>query len=457
MLPAGSGTGFPYPQGDADSISSAAAGLSQAARLLDEAAGRVSSAATGVGDYWHGPAANAFQEAVDRTRDGMRHLAGYHNEAADALRAYAVALGTAQSAARRAAHDYEDAQQSYNATINRLRSDPPPGAAASRRAREVTDRAATSLNDSLQRATTEAYHAVGDARLAARRCAAKLSQISADLRDTALHKFLDMMGGPGTVFGALGVTFQGKSALMLWNTLRAMDTGDFARLAKLYPKQYGEIVESAVSKYGTGSMEALEAQYRFEESVAEDAFGELSSATTGLNALPAGKLAGALDVLGKVGVVTAVAADVATVFFDGQAKPQDKAVAGLNLAGLGMAAMGNEAVAGVVSELLTVDVATSWVPGVGEVLVAGTAVYMGAEWIQSHWTDIEHWASAVGSGLATGYHAVAHAVDWAGQEIQHGEQAVQAGLDDANNWVVHNIPGAGTAEHVVSDLDPLNW
>lgn len=456
MLASDSCTEFDYPQGDPGAISGAATQLDAAAGVLEGAAGQVSGAASSVSSYWSGPAALAFGDATNRIRDGLHRLADYHREAATALDAYAKVLTAAQTAASQAAGNYSDAQIWYSATVNRLRYDPPTGPDAASQIQHISDGAANDLDRAYQNASRVATHATDDARNAARKCADQLSRLSEEIKDTALHKFLDMMGGPGTVFGALGVAMQGRSAASMWNTLRAMDTGDFAALEKLYPKQYADIIAEAVAKYGPDSMQALKAQYAFEESVAEEAFGGMSDAATGLNAVPAGKLAGALDILGKVGVVTAVAADVAT-FFDSRAKGSDKAVAGINLGGVAMAAMGNEAVGGFVGGLVGVDIAGSWVPVVGEVLVAGTAIYMGSVWIHDHWGEIEHWASDVGHGLATGYHAVVHAVEWTGDELDKGYHVAQQGIESANNWVVHNVPGAGLAEHVASDLDPLNW
>lgn len=440
----GGGPGLPYPQGDPVAISSAAHGLNTAAGTLEAAAGQVSSAAASVEAHWRGPAAADFAGSVSSVRDGLRSLAAHHREAAAALSAYASALHQAQAAARAAASDYTSAEVEYSATMMRLQSEPAQGRGAQGRLDSAVGAAAGRLNSACDRAGVAAANACHDAQAAARVCAARLATVTEDLKATALHKFLDLMGGPGTMLGALGVTLQGNSAMRTWNVMEAINSSDLSALAKMYPKQW-KAVEEAVASGGENSAEALRAKFQFEADVADEAWGDMANAATGLNAVPAGKIATGLDILGKVGVVAAVASDV-LVLADGQSSGTDKAMAGVNLAGLGLAATGTsvgEAALGVVG----IDAVAAPIPVVGEVLVAGTALYFGAEWTVQHWARIKQWGADVGHGLLAGYHALGRADAWVNHQVDAGlswaGHEVSSGVDAAGHSVASGIGTAG--------------
>jgi uncharacterized protein YukE len=321
MIVSDGGTDFPYPQGDPGTISSAAQGLSTASSELTTAAGQVSSAAGAVAGSWSGLAEQAFQGCVSSVRAGLTRLASHHSDAAAALTTYAAALTKAQAAANKAAGDYSKAETDYSTTMRNLEYNPPTGKNAASELNTAETNANTSLNTAYNNANTACSNACNDAKTAAQVCAAKLSEISGDAEDTALHKFLDLMGGPGTMMGALGVTMQVKSGLATFNLIKAMNTGDYKALAEVDAKGWQE-VEAVAAKYGADSPEALKAQLAYESEVADKAFGDMADAASGLNAVPSGGLAAAFDVLGKIGVVAGVASDV-LIFADKQSSGAD--------------------------------------------------------------------------------------------------------------------------------------
>ena len=436
----GGGSGFEFPQGDPGAIDAGAGALQTAATQLSGAAGQVSSAASAVGGSWVGPASVAFQDAVTSIRGGLDALAGHHREAGDALTAYASALRDAQAAATRASQSYGQAQQHYQTTLSNLTANPPTGAGASTALSQAEGRAADSLNSAYTSASTASAHACTDATHAAQVCAAKLSQVAADVKDTALHKFLDLMGGPGSVLGALGVTMQVKSGLTTWNLLRAAGSGDWAALGRENPKAYQTLLD-VVAKYTANSPEATKALVQFEDTVLTGSFGDMVDAAVPVSRVPSG-MAGAVDVLGKLGFVASVGADVLTLA-DGQSTGMQKTMSVVNLGGVAMAAGGItvDAAAGttVLTALGATDAVALGVPVVGEVVIAGTAVYFAYDWASSHWTQITNWADDAGHGLSTAYHAV---VGFGDGVVDGGEHLVSAGLHEAGS--------------LLSDLNPFS-
>jgi hypothetical protein len=399
----GSGVDLGYPQGDPGGITAAAGRLDSVAGRLSSGAGQVGNAAASAGGDWTGPASLAFEAGAGSVRSGLNGLAGHITDAATALSTYAQALTEAQKAASLAATAYNQAEAKCTDTLRQLEYNPPKGSGATAIASRIESGAISSLQSSYTTNSIAATSACTDARNAARSCAAKLSAIAEDIKATALHKFLDLMGGPATVFGVLGLESQVGSGARLWNLMQAMNKGDWETLAKVDPKAYASVLEAA-EKYGPDSMQALVAQLRYEETIGGDAFGEFEAAAVPAASIPAGRLAASLDVLGKMGLVLAVVGDVGT-FVDGQASGMDKGMAGANLAGTVAVGADMAADAAVNAGIISVNAIGDEIPVAGEVIIAATAVYFAQEWVRTHWGDITHWGDDVGhfaGTLATG-------------------------------------------------------
>lgn len=466
ILDGGGGSSFSYPQGDPGGIDSAANALSEAASRFSGAAGQLRAQGSAVLESWSGFAANEFSMCVSSVSSGLDSLGGHHQDAADALRTYATALREAQAAATQAATGYGQAVDHFNTTMTGLSAKPPSGPGAGSQVLLAEINANDQLNAAYGTAASGANHACSDATHAAQACAAKLSQIATDMEETALHKFLALMGGPGTAFGLLGVESQTQTALKLTKVVSALRAGNWSYLKTLDPKAYDEL-EAVAGKYGENSSEALRAKLAYQEKVGDDAVEDVAKATTGLGEVPKG-LAGAFDIVGKVGVGLNVITDVGTVA-DSQSTPSDRVMAGANLVGLGLAAtktgVGKAALnllTDAAPDLITMDSVGAWVPGVGEVLVAGTTLYFAGEFIYQNWGTISHWADDVGNFASQTFES----------EVQGDEQLVKDGLNTAGTLIhdggqvvsgavhegEHIVSGAvKTGEHLASDLDPLNW
>jgi uncharacterized protein YukE len=428
LILGGGGTGFPYPPGDPGAISGAAGALSDASSQLSTAAGQVSSAASAVQAYWDGPAYQAFVSGVGSIRQGLDTLAGYHADSAQALTVYAAALTKAQSDATNAATGYQSAESDYSDSINRLQSNPPTGHNATTLIADQEGTALNTLGRAFSSANTVATNACDDAKRAAAVCAAKLSELAGEIQDTALHKFLDLMGGPGTVLGTLGIEEQTRSAWQTYEIIKAMNTGDYQAL-KAYDPQGWADVEKVAHEFGPQSMQALRAEMEFEEKVGQEVFGDMADAAISLDKV-AGGFKGAVDVLGKLGLLASVASDV-MIFADGQSSGGDKVAAGVNLAGVGMTALGSDLGTAALRALM-IGALPDAIPVVGEILIAGTALYFGTEWVTQHWGEIEQWGSDVGHDLASAYHWVGNGLEsagnWAAGEVMSGVDSLGSAL-----------------------------
>jgi len=445
MRPDGGGPGFAFPQGDPGAIDAGAGALQSAAGTLSSAASQVSSAASVVGVSWIGLAASAFQDAVTSVRGGLDGLAGHHRDAASALTAYASVLRDAQAAATLAGQDYDRAQQQYQSNIANLTSNPPTGPGAASTVSQAEGRAADTLNGAYTSAAAACAHACGDATHAAQVCASKLSQITDDIKATALHKFLDLMAGPGAVLGLLGVESQMQSGLKMWTVLSDMSEGNWSALEKVDPAGYQKVLDAA-AQYGSDSSQALAAQLEYEADIADSTFGDMAQAATGIGKIPTG-FSGALDVLGKFGLVLGVVSDVG-MLADGQSSGLDKGMAAVNLGGIGMAAAGTE-LGGAALGLLGVDAVAAAIPVAGEVIIAGTAIFFAAEWVHGHWGDITNWADDTGHFFAGAYQGASHFVT---STVSSGEHLVSAGLHEAGSLA---NGAAHEGKKLLSDLNPF--
>lgn len=447
MLVGAGGGGFEVPQGDPGTLHASAGRLRSIGGTLRQAAGSVRSQASAVTGSWSGPAASSFDTGAGGVVSGLHEMAGHHDDAAGAIEAYAAALSDAQHRANQAILGYQRAVDGYQATMGQLAAAPATAAARAAQA-AAEDRAGADLQAAYTAASTACAHAVSDANHAATACANRLSELASGAKDTALHRFLDLLGGPGTALGALGVLTQVRSADKMWGLLRDMGTGNWESLAKADPAEYQKVLDVA-SQYGADSPEALAAQLRYEAQVADEAWGAVVSAAVPANAVPSGAMAGTLDVLGKVGLVTAVVGDVGTLV-DGRASGLDKAMAGANLAGVSMVGADTE----FVTDLLGANVVADWVPGVGEVLIAGTAVYFAQEWVRANWGDITRWTSEGARALARGMADLGHLEIQAGGDVLHAGEVVGShvvsGIESAGSRLVGSAESVGS--QVANDL-----
>jgi hypothetical protein len=65
------------------------------------------------------------------------------------------------------------------------------------------------------------------------------------------------------------------------------------------------------------------------------------------------------------------------------------------------------------STLLVLNAAGDEVPVAGEVIMIGTGLYLGGDWLYNHWSPFHDAMDTAGHGISTAYHATSDAVDTA--------------------------------------------
>jgi hypothetical protein len=243
----------------------------------------------------------------------------------------------------------------------------------------------------------------------------------------------------------------GVAGRRTFSVLAALRHADWDELLRLAPQGWDEVA-SAVGRYGEDSLEALDAWYGWMGKTLPGALDGLGDAVSGMGRVPSG-LAGALDVLGKVGLGLGAVGDVLAIV-DSGSPMHDRIVSGVNLAGIGMAALGT-GVGASAAGLIGINAVADWIPVVGEVVMGATAVYLAGEWIYNHRVGIGHAAVAVGHAVAGAATATGHAVEQAAEWTAEQEaQLARASLDAAHTVVSGAVHAgqqvASTAEHAAA-------
>ena len=286
-------------------------------------------------------------------------------------------------------------------------------------------------------------------------CATALDDIANAIGSLTLHQFVDILSWPGAALGAPGLIPEAAGFGAWLRTARAMATNDWDYLATLNPEAYATMMSTA-DQFGTGSLEALAAQYRYEGLVAGDSFTDAARA-----AVPLGPVTGVMDVVGKASLGLGAVTDVLTIA-DPQSSGLDRGMAAVNLVGTGMAAS---------TLILGANAVADWIPVVGEAVMIGTALYFTGTFVAQNWSTICHWTDDVGGALATGYDATTHAVGTAVSATEHAVgSAVSTGehvagdvthtVGEGVDTALHGAESAGStlvkgAGQLLSDLNPF--
>jgi hypothetical protein len=202
---------------------------------------------------------------------------------------------------------------------------------------------------------------------------------------SASGKWLDPMLEQWAKSAEKGVNAAKNARTALDSTLQQAFSDEVGSVAHDFDNGLASMsdVESAFTKYDQGAKAAISA-----------ADGAVSGAETGLN------IAKAAGVASKVMGGLSIAGDVMTIV-----KPEDSGTMGT----VDRVAAGANA-AGTATALLAANASADWIPGVGEVVAAGTGVYLAGDFLYHHWTPFRNVCNTVGSGIATGATTVAHGV-----------------------------------------------
>jgi uncharacterized protein YukE len=452
------GGGYSIP-GDPGAIRAAVAQLQAVAGSLGHVQATTSSTAGGVEGAWQGEAATAFQGTARSTTVGLHSLAAGATTAATALATFASVLEQAQAKAAQATSALTGAGSAYNQAMQATTN--------------LTGNAVTKATDAAQSAYTSAVgqadSLAAGARLevanAARIAGATLATVGGDISKSSLHEVADELGGPGTALSILGLEQQGMSWAKIVQAYNAVKSVDPAKLKAADPEEFGKF-ETMTKDLEDGDMNGLRALIQMQDKVMVNALnGAKDAAVPGSGAANAADAAEGgntlLDTLGKVGLGLAVVGDVDTLFLNKDATGLDKGMAGANLAGIAAVEGGGE-----VAALVGLNAAADAIPIVGEVVIAGTAIYFAQEWARAHWDDIKQWSADAVHGIEDAgkwtetqlnnlNNLVDHTVTTGAKDLVHvGEQAGQD-IANAGSTVVHL--GGSVAKSAVHDLNPMNW
>jgi uncharacterized protein YukE len=455
------GYGYTIP-GDPGAIRAAAAQLRAVASAVGQVQGTTTAAAGEVAGSWQGTAATAFQGTARRTATGLNVLATGATTAASALAAFATVLERAQQQAAKATASLTSAGTGYDAAV--------------RDAENLAGKAATTAADdalsAYRRLSSSADAMAASARLevanAARIASATLATVGSDVSRGSLHEVADNLGGPGTALSVLYLEQQGVSWGKVVQAYNAVKSVDPEKLRAADPAEY-EKFETLVKDLETGDANGLVEQIKMKDSVMINALARAKNAAVpgaGDSTLSDTKVAAEdsnklLDVLGRLGLGLAVVGDVDTLFLNKDATGLDKGMAGANLAGIGAVEFGSQA-----AFALELNAATDAIPIVGEVVIAGTAVYFAQEWARAHWGEIKQWSADAAHGIenaATWTNdklnefntMVDHTLATGGKDLVHvGEQAAND-IASAGSTALHI--GGNVANGAVHDLNPMNW
>jgi uncharacterized protein YukE len=458
----GGGTGYSIP-GDPAAIRAAVAQLKAVASSLGHVQATARSSAGSVEGSWQGPAASAFQTTMASATTGLNTLASGATTAATALDRFASVLEQAQATVATASGMLDNAGTAYSGALRDAAS------LAHAAATKASDDALSAYNSAASRAGTLAATARHEVAVAARAAAAALAGVAGDVNRGSLHEVADALGGPGTALAVLGLEQQGVTWVKIEQAYKAVQGVDPAKFRAADPKEYQNF-EDLTQDLDDGDMVGLKAYLTMQSTIAPKIIGGALSeaknaAVPGTGDEPglASEAGGnaLLDTLGKVGIGLAVVGDVDTLFLNKDATGLDKGMAGANLAGMGAVAVGGEA-----ATALGINAATDWIPVVGEVVIAGTAIYFAQEWARAHWQDIKAWS-------ADAAHGIEDAATWTNDQLNHVNTVIDHTLATGAKDLVHlggeasrDIVNAGStvvhfgdnvAKSAVHDLNPMNW
>jgi hypothetical protein len=438
--------GLPRPPGDPGVATSAAHGYSAAAEQLKSAATQVLGVVKSLaGQDWSGAGSSS---AVNCTVV----LAGAFSQAAEAghvagagLRTFGSALSHAQAQwdqARRLADEamreeaaYRSHAESQAQTLDKQAAATANIGAAHAAAGIRSDAAsytsplrgraialATQARDQATTASTSAAAAVGGAAgmiTTPPPAPTNAHGVASDGKEdpSLLEWFNTWLGGANTSAGLLTAPPAALAGARWWSAARAGKVLQ-GQLQTLFDESVGPL---ALIADRTGNWAPVVSKARSFSSAAtlfqgasdaQQAERRLSFLRGGLPDSPIVEVGG--RVLGGVGIL----GDIGTIW-----KPDGTTVGEQTT---------NRVMAGAngISTVIVLNAATDEIPVAGEVVMIGSGLYLGGDWLYNHWSPFHDAMDDTGHVIAGGAHAV-------------------------SNFVTQDVPD--TAKHVLHDVEPWHW
>jgi hypothetical protein len=417
--------GLPRPLGDPGTATGAAHKYTAAATLLDSSAQQVLKAVHGLGSDWVGRGASSAGSCSVALAAVFSQAAQAAHSSGATLSAFGTALTQAQSQWDRARAMADQAmadESSYRSRAETQAQSLDKQAAtgnigAAHAAASVREDAASYTSPLRSRAMSLATEARQDATTAAGTAAGRLGAATSSMAavppapspvaggegggdsENVFQWFNDIVLGsvntgaamltlPPALFGAAKWGMAARSAAGLPGDLRTLWDSTINPLALLADR--GEVPWSVVESRAANFMGASSLFQSDVDTAVTN--GKLSFLRGGLPDSPvfetAGKVLGPVAILGDVGTL---------IEPGGNSVAEDSANR--------VAALGNG-----VSTLIVLNAATDEIPVAGEVVMIGTGLYLGGDWLYNHWSPFHDAMDDAGHGISTAYHATTHAL-----------------------------------------------
>jgi uncharacterized protein YukE len=432
MYPAGGGSGaggIPSIPGDPGSLSSAAARLGATASAVRDWGSQLGSVASGLsGATWSGQGAVSFATCISRLEADHRSASAALADASSALSAYAAVMAECQAKVRAAQSQVVQAQAGASSALSQLNSQPlpphDPGAAAARS--YAASNIQNSMDQEIGLATSAAQAAWDQFEAAAARAAGQIasaipswSSISKDIG------WLNDKAGFGLVPLGLGFLAPlGRAFVKGMQTGQVLDEyGDGWVAERMAP--YTEMLDSG--QIGAGEYEELEAAVMDRVAGVKMLFGKAAVDDIAAGGItPEMPFSGALTAGSRVLGGAAVGSDIAEIISpddSGAVRGVDRGMAAANgVLSLDTAAGG--AITETVGGVIGVDLTTGWVPVAGQVVLAGTALYLAGDWAYNNVKWFHDGVDDAGHALADAGEGIAHGAEDVGSGIAHGAEDV---------------------------------
>jgi uncharacterized protein YukE len=432
MFPSDGGSGagaIPSIPGDPGTLSGAASRLGAAASAVRDWGSQLGSATSGLsGTAWSGQGAVSFASCVSSLEANHNSAAGALADASSALSAFASVLAECQASVRSAQSQVAQAQSSATSALSLLNAQPVPAhdpAAASQRAYSETA-VQNSLQQEVGVAVARAQTAWDQYEAAAARAAAQIGNSLPGWSSVAEKiGWLNDKAGFGLVPVGVGFLAPLARAGARWiGTDRVIE----GALAQWRAENLGPWEEA----FEAGDVSAVEfaarvSQYGEYEQIARALFsrGAVQDIAAG-GITPDLRFATPLTAASRFMAGAAVVSDMATIIKPddgGAAGWVDRGMAGANgvaSADAVFSGAGSEAIGGVLG---IVDVSSSWIPVAGQVVLAGTALYLAGDWAYNN----VKW-------FHTGVDDIGHGIVHAGEGLVHDGAGLVHGAEDVAHF-----------------------
>jgi uncharacterized protein YukE len=429
MFPSDGGSGasgIPSIPGDPGTLSGAAARLGATASAVRDWGSQLGSVTSGLsGTTWSGQGAMSFASCISALEANHSSAAAALVEASSALSTFASVLSECQAAVRAAQAQVAQAQSSATSALSLLNSQPVPAhdpAATSQRAYSEAA-VQNGLQQEIGMAVAGAQAAWDQYEAAAARAAAQMANALPSWSAIAEKiGWLNDKAGFGLVPVGVGFLAPLARAGARWaGTDRAIE-GALAqwRAENLAPwEEAFEAGDVSPLEYAAGVGQYAEYEQVARALFARGAIQDIAAGGITPDIRFATQLAGASRFMAGAAVVS----DVATIIKpddSGAAGWVDRGMAGANgvvSADAVFSGAGSEAIGGALG---IIDVSSSWIPVAGQVVLAGTALYLAGDWAYNNVKWFHDGVDDVGHGIADAGEGLVHD----GEGLVHGAEDV---------------------------------